>query len=264
MGFLGDLKKLFFGAKAVSKTAKSKVEDFVEDKSEDLIDHTKESLKSAKDFVEDRFAKLKEKSDLGQDASEVLGTGKDLGADLMEKAKSMTAKAGESLEDLTESAVEKSDKIWDKIISGSDKISEKVMGAGEELADKAKKIGKQIDDKMEETLEEFKRKEAQYEAKEKELDADGDGFADKPIDFGGSTLAGTEDFFEKAKRFAEGKSVNTPENKDTQKTTDDPNVLELPGFDDVDEAIENDDIVDDSHLNISDKQTTNKSTEEEE
>ncbi len=265
MGFLGDMRKLLFGVKSVSKTAKNKLEDIVEDKAEDLIDHGKGALKSAKDFVDEKFENLKDKAtDTGTDitgkvksgtedllgnatksAGGVLSKAKDLGGELLDSAKDLTEQAGEKLGDLTESATEKSDKIWDKIIDGSDKVSDKVWNAGDDLARKAKEIGKKIDEKLDETLEDFKRKEAVYEAKEKEMDSDGDGFADKPIDFGGSTLAGTDDFFEKAKRFAEGKPLEGNIAKDVPDQDDD-DVLELPGFDDEDG--DGDELVDDAHI----------------
>ena len=42
MGILNDLKKIFFGASAVSKTAKDKTVEFVKDTGEDVMEKSKE------------------------------------------------------------------------------------------------------------------------------------------------------------------------------------------------------------------------------
>lgn len=266
MGMLSDFRKLFFGAKSVSKTAKG----IVEDKAEDIIDSGRTKLNDATDLLSDKFEDLRENSwdttvELGNkvkekssnllediSASDTLDKIKESGESLLGKSKEALTNAGEKLGDLKDSAVDKSDNAWEKIISTSDDVSGKVWDKGGELAEKAKVAGAKIEKKLDQTLADFKKKEAEYEAKEREMDADGDGFADKPIDFGSSALDGKDDFFDKAKKFAEGESINDPNKikvgnieitkSDIKKEIDD--TLILPGFDDNDG--DGDELVDDA------------------
>ena len=64
--------------------------------------------------------------------------------------------------------------------------------------EKANEIGEKLSDKYDETYEKAKALEAQ-----EALEPKGE-FADTPLDAGGSLLDGTDDFFSKAERYAEG------------------------------------------------------------
>ena len=70
MGVLNDLKKLFFGASSVSKSAANKTKDYIKEEGGEMIDKTsqfvkeegKELIDKTKEFGQDAIEMIKEKT----------------------------------------------------------------------------------------------------------------------------------------------------------------------------------------------------------
>jgi ElaB/YqjD/DUF883 family membrane-anchored ribosome-binding protein len=257
MGVFNDLKKLLFGVKSVTKHTAEKVETKAAEKKTQLVEETEQLL-------EDLSEEFNQKTTAGK--AKIKAEAKDL----VDKTKKKTS---EFIDDIKESEVYKKtsetlDKVGDAILDTGekfyDKTKEVLEGPGKEMAemakevseemgDKIKKTGKKVVDKAKEVAADLEEKfdktyqKAQDEAA-KEAAKPKSEFADTPLDAGGSTLKGTDDFFEKASKYADGDYGSDPkiiEKKDQPATTKDTKVP-LEGFEDKDG--DGDELIDDAEI----------------
>lgn len=201
MGFLGEIRKLLFGVQSVSKSGAEKVAVKAEEIGEDILEKGAETLSKGKEIAGDVVGKAGAK--LG-DLSESMG---DKLADLKDKAKGIlddagnsesAQKAGDFTEKVGKKVMEVGGEAAEKAADLSEKVGEKVLDAKDKIMEKASEIGEKLSDKYDETYEKAKALEAQ-----EALEPKGE-FADTPLDAGGSLLEGSDDFFAKAEKYAEG------------------------------------------------------------
>jgi gas vesicle protein len=231
MGFLSEIKKLLFAKKSVAKSAARKSKDYVVDKAEDLEQSAKEFAKDAGSSVKEKTSGLRDSImdttgsivDKGKEAwddiSEKVGESEivkkaadisenvgdkilDAGEKTVDYAKDISEKVGEQVLDKGEDFMEKAKDI-------SESVGEKVLDVKDDLMEKARKMTADLGEKLDETIEKAE-KMAEEEAATPKKD-----FADETLDTGDSLLSGTDDFFEKAARFADGDYSSALEGKTT-------------------------------------------------
>jgi len=220
MGILSDLKKIIFGATAVSKTVTGKAGDFIKEEGGDLLDRTKDMATKSGELIADKTSGLKDSimensSELIEKAKDKIETiGDDISsspivqkaADISEEVgtkittvgKDIIDKASDIAENVGEKVIDKGGDLLEKSISLSEDVGEKVLNVKDDLVEKAKEVGDRISQKLDETMD----KAEEFEAAEK-LQPKRD-FAKEDLSAGESLLEGTDDFFSKADKFAEG------------------------------------------------------------
>ncbi len=252
MGIVNDLKKIFFGASSVAKSAAETTGDFLKEEGGDILAKGKDMVTEAGKTVLDKTADLKDA--VTENSGGILDTAKDKMSDLADGisenpiVKSATEKISDVAEGLSEnplvqSAQEKAENLGKKILDtgssaaekgleASESVGEKLLEAKDRVAENAAEVKEKISEKMEETM---KKAEA-WEAEQANKPPKGE-FAEKDLDAGGSLLDGTDDFFSKADKFGdgdydavnEGKLTIEEAPKDTSKT-----IADLAGFEDAD------------------------------
>lgn len=256
MGIIKDLKNIFFGASALSKSAAEKATDFAKEEGEFLLDKTKDlASKSAgaigektaglKDSIiensGDMMAKAKDKiSDLGEEildnpfAEKAADLTEDVGKKVMTTGEGLMEKAGEISENVGAVVMDKGGVLLDKSKDLSEDVGSKVLDAKDKLMDKAGEVKDQLSEKLEETMVKADDWAAHEKANPKPE------FAEDTIDASGSLLEGKDDFFSKADKFASGDYGAFSEGKisvDEVKNVDKQDFTKLPpatGFDDLD------------------------------
>lgn len=220
MGIIKDLKNIFFGASALSKSATEKATDFAKEEGEFLLDKTKDiASKSAEMLTEktaglkdsilensgDMMSKAKEKlTDLGEDildnpfADKVNDMTDGVGGKVMTAGEGLMEKAGELSENVGAVVMEKGGVLLDKSKDLSEDVGSKVLDAKDVFMDKAGEVKDQVAEKLEETMVKADEWAANEKANPKPE------FAEKTIDASGSLLEGKDDFFSKADKFASG------------------------------------------------------------
>lgn len=256
MGFLGEIRKLLFGVKSVSKSAGRKVADKAEDIGEDILDKSADFFDDAKEMASDAgdkiakgFGNIKDKvSDAGKDTASSAGK---VANSIGNKAKEVTQKIAEN--PVVEKAADISEKVGAKVLDVgedlvekgmdiSEKVGEKVLDVTDKIMDKAKDIASDIGEKFDDTMEKAEKMAAEEKANPKQE------FADTPLDASGSLLDGSDDFFSKAAAYAdgdhgafsEGKITISEDITPTEKSTGG----KAAGFDDLDG--DGDEIADDA------------------
>ena len=280
MGFLNEIKKALFGAKAVTKSAAGKAVKAGKEAGEDLKDKSEEWFEKAKDFGEDMVesaselaGKAKSSAEdfaekLWDEAEESVGKTKDKVDDFFDKGEEVAIQDTEILESssfteledtpvvekapsklkeaaekgmdqvketarkvgdfagdvgeevyekgeaLAEKVGEKVEKVGGKVLDAADDIGEVLKEKAGDLFDKAKDAGGKFQDKAE-SLFEKAQQEAAAEAesideiveKTKKM---GEELKQKVQDRASgikeddSLLGGTDSFFDRASRFADG------------------------------------------------------------
>ncbi len=235
MGFLSGLKKLFFAGESVVKSASEKAGDIIVDQGSELLNKGKDLSESIGGTVMDKTSGLKDAILDGSDSilesgkqiidkgvntvtnNETLNKGlnsmEDIGKTIMDKGSEGLSKLSDVAEDVGGLIKEKgsetldkfgdlSEKVGSQILDKggdlSEKIGSKVMDAKELMVDKAQEVGGQMKQKFDETME-----KAEALAAEEKLNPKKE-FADDTLDASGSLLEGTDDFFSKASKYAEG------------------------------------------------------------
>jgi len=194
MGFLNDLKKLFFGASSVAKHSSEKAGQYVKEEVEDLYDGTKETIGKAGDALSESTGALRESI-------------KKNAGDLKEKARAKMEEIGDS--PVVKRAAETSEMIGEKVLDGGEKVvekakdlsedvGEKVLEAKDEILKKAKEVADKASEKLAETMDKAE-KWAEEESKKPKRD-----FAEEDLDVSESLLSDKDDFFSKASQYADG------------------------------------------------------------
>ncbi len=261
MGFLDDMKKLFWAKKSVAKSAAKKGAEEVKEMtsegydavkgfSEDMGDKANQTLEDVKKYM----AKRKE-SQWDPPEEDLVPSDEETGSseveDVVEPISGSMNKASSEGQKIVQQAKEKGGEVLDKAVEASDQfwvkaeeVGKQVAEEGGKLTDKAKEVAKDVGDKisakMDEMLEKAEELDKTIEAEKRAMDSDGDGFADVPthekLRQQGSLLKDKDDFWSKAESFAAGdysmgkaKIVGTDDSVEPK--PDDGN---LTGFEDLD------------------------------
>lgn len=219
MGFLSEIKKLFWAQKAVAKHGAEQAKDYVEevgstvvDKAGDLMNKAKESGASELGKVENT---LKGTFHKVTDAAEALAAKAEEKLDpLADKAEAIWEKAKVKADQLEDEVKVKADAAWDKTKEVADKLSEKAEGAWEKTKDVAENVGEAVGTQAEVVWD--KTKEVAEDVGEIVLDKAEDAWektkdvaenlGEKLMGFGSKLMDKAEDLAAKAKH-----AVDNPE-----------------------------------------------------
>jgi len=288
MGFFSEIKRLLFVKKAVAKSQGGKAVEYGMEKGGDLVDASSDVLKKSGEVIADKTSGLRDAvmdkgtdafdtlkdtagstfdsikdSELVEKASDtmgnlgetvvgvsgsILGKAKDAGSDLLGKAKDTMDNIGDSeamkkTADFTESV---GDKVLDTGESFMEKVGnpvgEKMSEMKDDIVERAKETTGDLKEKLDETIV-----KAEAMAAEEKLNPPKE-FADDTLDAGGSLLEGTDDFFSKADKWADGDHGAFSEGKisilDEKSPLDAKPAIKAAGFTDLDG--DGDEIIDDA------------------
>lgn len=209
MGIIKDLKNIFFGASAVTKSATDKAGEFIKEEGDVLFDKAKDIATNSAETLADKTAGLKDS--ILENSGDLMAKTKekliDIGDDisdnpLTDKVKTsgekFMDKAGEISENVGEVVLEKGGVLLDKSKDLSEDVGSKVLEAKDKFMDKASEVKDQMSEKLEDTMEKADAWAAEEKANPKPE------FAEDTIDASGSLLEGTDDFFAKADKFSSG------------------------------------------------------------
>jgi len=195
MGFFNEIKKVLFGAKAVTKSAADKAADYGTEKGADFLDSADDFLGSAKETAGDVGNTMREKG------GDLLGKAKDVAGDFTE---SFSEKAS----DFVEGAKGAANKTYDSLAENetvnkaggvAEDVGGKILDAGKKFEEKAgsvaENVGGVILDKGGDLLE--KGKDLSENIGGKIHDLAGDAM-DKANDLGNTLQDKTNDLVEKA------------------------------------------------------------------
>ena len=255
MGFLGEIRKLLFGVKSVSKSAANKVVDKGRDVGEDILDKSADFFDNAKEVAIDTGEDIMD--GIGNIKDKVTGAGKSAGSkvgNMASKAADSAKKAGQKIakNPVVEKAADISEKVGAKVLDVgedlvekgkdvSEKVGEQVLKAKDKIVKKAKEITADLGEKLDATIEKAEKMAAEEKANPTPE------FAETPLDASGSLLDGKDDFFSKAAAYSEGDHGAFSEGKiEITTPTPDPVVKEIKaaGFTDLDG--DGDEITDDA------------------
>ncbi len=219
MGFLSEIKKLFWAQKAVAKHGAEQAKDYVEevgstmvDKAGDLANKAKESgaagLERVENTLKNTFHKVSEAAEtLAEKAEEKLDP-------LADKAEVMWEKAKVKADQLEDEVKVKADAAWDKTKEVADKLSHKAEDAWEKTKDVAENVGETVSHQAEVAWD--KTKEVAEDVGEVVLDKAEDAWektkdvaenlGEKLMGFGSKFMEKAEDLASKAKH-----AVDNPE-----------------------------------------------------
>lgn len=211
MGFFSEIKKLLFVKKSVAKSGMEKLKAEAEDTLDDVVEKGAELRERASDKIDnlvEAFTNDEAVDITDPDIPEASEKSTSETENTMQpEATTFTEEVGkrviEGTEKLGQAALEQADDLVDKAEDFAESVGKKVIDGSETLKDKARDAVEYLDRKLDETTEKAKKLDAEL----KKNDQDGDGFADQQADLSKSTLDSTDDFFEKAKKFAEGKPM---------------------------------------------------------
>ena len=231
MGIIKDLKNIFFGASAITKSASEKAGDLIKEEGTELLEKTKDIASDSGDFFAEKTAGLKDA--VLEGSSDILGKGKEkfgdikeaisespitgsilasseeIGSKVSHKSQEFLEKAGEMTENLGNTVMDKGAVMMDKTKDLSEEVGEKVFDIKDKVIEKAGIVKEKFDTKLDETMVKAEAWEAEQIANPKKE------FAEDTIDASGSLLEGTDDFFSKADKFASGEYQAFSEGKIT-------------------------------------------------
>lgn len=254
MGILNDIKKLLFGAKAVTGEAVNKTSEQLKDSSEHLLDVNEDFLRLKQ--KESGKAKSETLIDESETKKTVIEEIRD--SDIYKKTSEALDKVGDSILDSGEKFMEKSKefidgpgrKAADKFGEVSEKVGEKIFEGGKVLFDKASDLVSELGEKLDETIQKAEKLASE---EKKETSA----YADTEFKVKSSELDDKEDFFSKADRFSSGDFSDFPKTTITKASTTERQVSkEIPGFDDSDN--DGDPLIDDATIVDDEKEEKNK------
>ena len=227
MGVLSDLKKLFFGASSVAKSASSHAEEFIKEEGSEILEKAKDFSAKSADTISQKTSGLKDS--ILENSKELMEKAKDKVEELadnpvVEKMGEVSEKVGEKILDtgseLMEKAADVSESVGKKVIEKggealekskdlSENVGEKILDIKDDIVDKAKEVANKAGEKLNETMD---KAEAWAEAEKLKPQKE---FADETLTTGDSLLQDTDDFFSKADKFAKGEYDSFSEGKIT-------------------------------------------------
>lgn len=220
MGIIKDLKNLFFGASAITKSATGKAADYVKEEGDIFLDKGKDLLEKSGGTILEKTSGLKDS--ILENSSDILEKTKEGLTNLGEEIKSnpMTEKLADATENIGEKVLNKGEILMDKAgeisttVGGvvmekgevlldkskdlSEDVGSKVLDAKDKIMDKAGEVKDQLADKLDKTMDDADAWAAHEKANPKPE------FAEDTIDASGSLLEGKDDFFSKADKYASG------------------------------------------------------------
>lgn len=272
MGIVNDLKKIFFGASSIAKSAAESTTDYIKEEGADILAKGKDMATEAGKTVIEKSSELK---DAVIDSSEgLMDTAKDKFGDvssggildtakekfsgvvddisenpMVQSAKEKMSNIADDLAEnpLVQSAQEKAENLGRKILDTggdaaekglevSESVGEKLLEAKDRVADRAGEISDKISTKMDETM----AKAQAWEAEQASKPPVGE-FAEKDFNVGDeSLLDGKDDFFSKADKFGDGDYDAINEGKVVVEQIEQApkdlskSIADLAGFDDLD------------------------------
>lgn len=198
MGFLSEIKKLLFVKKSIAKSAADKTADFAKDKGGEILDKSSEIVSDVSGTITDKATGLRDA--IFEKGSDIVEKGKDGLESITETLgeNDMVQKAGDFTESVGGKVMEKGGELTEKFGEVSESVGEKVLDAKDKLVEKAKEVTDKLGDKLDETMEKAEAFHAE-EAKKHQGE-----FAKDDLNADGSLLEGTDSFFEKADKYADG------------------------------------------------------------
>ena len=253
MGLLNDLKKMFFGASSVAKSAANKTGDFILDESQEFMDKVKESSQASGEKLSENATKVKDlvvegtkevlhntKEKISEIADNISANPtvqkaaaftEDVGEKVLDKGSEILDKAANISETVGEKVIEKGGEALEKAAGMSETVGEKVLDIKDDMVEKAKETLDRASDKLSETMDKAEAWAAEEAAKPKK------DFADDTLDASGSLLDGKDDFFSKADKFADGEYEAFSEGKITIESSEKTKKIDTTpatGFEDLD------------------------------
>ncbi len=258
MGLFGDLKRILFGAKSVSKGAIDKSIDYTKEKSEHLLEVGEDVFNDKKEILDERFANLK--AEASKKRTDIVKNLKEKSEEIIEditeselykKSSETLGRAGDAILDTGEKFIEKSKdfidgpgkEVAEKFKETSENIGETILEGGKAVLDKTNDIKDKFNQKLEETIQ----KSEELAKREKANPTKGE-FADTPFEVKDSELEDKGDFFEKADKFASGdySSKSNPQILDTKTEKTRKMSKNIEGFKDRDN--DGDPLIDDADI----------------
>jgi len=246
MGIIRDLKNIFFGASAVTKSATEKVGDVIKEEGEELLSKSKDLASNSMESLTEKTAGLKDSIldetgdlmaktkakliDIGDDINEnpITDKIKTTGEDLMNRAGEVSTAVGGVV-------MEKGGELLEKTKDFSEDVGEKVLKATDKLAERATEVKDHLGEKLDQTMD-----KADAWAEEQKNNPKPE-FAEDTIDASGSLLEGKDDFFSKADKYASGDygafsegKVTLDKKASTFEKTEFEKLPPATGFDDLD------------------------------
>lgn len=274
MGIVNDLKKIFFGASSVAKSAAESTSEFIKEEGGEILAKGKEMATEVGKTVLEKTGDLKEAVTEGSGSildtakermSEVADGFTDNSGSILETAKEKLSEVAEGISEnpivksatdkiseisdglaenpLVQSAQEKAENLGRKILDTGGDAAEKGLEMSEsvgekllEAKDRVAENASEIKKQISEKMDETMQKAQAWEAEQANKPPKGE-FADKDLDAGGSLLDGTDDFFAKADKFGDGDYDAVNEGKITiEEAPKDTSksIADLAGFEDAD------------------------------
>jgi hypothetical protein len=172
--------------------------DFEEDLIEDPVGNVKKAASGLKDAASDAFNKVKDATAGVRGAADTgLNAAAKAGAGLKDKAGDLAEKVG----DVSEVVGAKVIKKGDEVLGRAAELGADLKSKADDFIDHANVEAEKM--KLEDTIEEAKRAAAQAEARARAFDG-----KEAARDTSESTLSGTDSFFDRAARFADGDYAN--------------------------------------------------------
>jgi ElaB/YqjD/DUF883 family membrane-anchored ribosome-binding protein len=151
-------------------------------------------------------------------------TGVDTNSDLGSKTEVIVEKTKDFISNTGKEVVEQGSALWEIVKDQINDLDEKTQPYREKIKEKTNEAVEKVKDFVDEKVEAAKK----LEAEEAKLDADKDGLADKPVDFGKSATEKHGDFFNKAEDWLKKQEAKENAKSDNTATNSTQERLELP------------------------------------
>lgn len=218
MGIFSEIKKLFFASTSVAKSAADKATDTISEAGNELGNKTKEAFSTASDQLTSKTSGLRDS--VLDKAEDLWEQSKDLSADVVESVrnnditKQVSDKFDDIKEDLSNNEMVKkaatfTENIGSEVMQKGSVLLSKAGDVAEDLGSKANDLKDKLVDRAEEIKEDVTKKVDKMVADEKIAEAIDEskiegGFAKETLNTGDSLLKGTDDFFSRASKYADG------------------------------------------------------------
>lgn len=148
----------------------------------------------------------------------------DANSDLGSKTEVIVEKTKDFISNTGKEVAEQGSALWEIVKDQINDLDEKTQPYREKIKEKTNEAVEKVKDFVDEKVEAAKK----LEAEEAKLDADKDGLADKPIDFGKSATEKYGDFFNKAEDWLKKQEAKDNAKSDQPATNSNQERLELP------------------------------------
>ena len=216
MGILGDLKKIFFGAESLGKSAAGKGKDLAKETTEDLLERASDFGDTFKSTASTVGEGLAEKTGGLRDAilhqaegtldmvsknetlKNVAEKTEQIGSNILEKGEELINKGSQKVEEIGQTILGENNENLEKAKEMTAELGNKVIETKDRLVERGKELHENINEKIDDTLARAKAEEAAEAVKPKK------DLHQVLEENDGSMLDGKDDFFSKAEKFADG------------------------------------------------------------